>query len=150
MGQPIISSKKTILVVDDTEEFRGFLRELLIHGGYDVVEAENGKKAMNAISLQTPDLLVTDIFMPDGDGIELINTLRVQGMDFPVIALSGGNPGAGYDVSYIEIAKRLGADFGFCKPIDTTVFKSIVASLLDVGAHAKAAMSSNQPSPRRM
>lgn len=79
-----------ILVVDDDREFRRGLAKALCQHGYDVTEAGDGREAMVILRENPQDLVITDINMPEMDGIEILNELRVTKTSVPVIAISGG------------------------------------------------------------
>ena len=79
-----------ILVVDDNAEFRRGLAKALRQHGYDVTEAGDGREAMVLLRGNPQDLVITDINMPEMDGIEVLNELRATGTPVPVIAISGG------------------------------------------------------------
>jgi CheY-like chemotaxis protein len=79
-----------ILVVDDNAEFRRGLAKALRQHGYDVAEAGDGREAMVLLRENPHDLVITDINMPEMDGIEILNELRVTKAPVPVIAISGG------------------------------------------------------------
>ena len=79
-----------ILVVDDNTEFRRGLAKALRQHDYEVAEAADGREAMALLRKDQPDLIITDINMPEMDGIEILNELRVTETSVPVIAISGG------------------------------------------------------------
>jgi CheY-like chemotaxis protein len=96
----------TILVVDDEPELRSSVRAMLETYGYEVVEAADSDAAVAALGAVRPDVILTDIYMPGADGIELINALRTWPEKIPVIAMSGGRIG-GSDA--LAAAEKLGA-----------------------------------------
>ncbi|HZO28937.1 MAG TPA: response regulator [Chloroflexota bacterium] len=96
-----------ILVVDDNASVRTTARALLEAAGYEVVEAESGAAALRTLSSEAVEAVVTDIFMPDTDGIELIHALHRQSPDLPVVAMSGGGYDDGKDV--LAVARLFGA-----------------------------------------
>jgi CheY-like chemotaxis protein len=105
-----------VLLVDDNREVLATLRSMLERLGYDVAVADNGAQAMQRLRRETFDLLITDIFMPEMDGLEII--LEVRKSDSPdlrIIATSGG--GSAGDLSFLEMAMRFGADAQLQKPI---------------------------------
>ena len=108
---------KRILVVDDDEPFRQSLRSLLECEGYAVVEAADGKQALHAVALRVPDLVLTDLVMPEAEGMELIQHLRAEEPEIPIIALTG-DPRARAG-GYLRMAELLGAQRSFDKPVDT-------------------------------
>lgn len=79
-----------ILLADDEPKLRGLFARYLTGLGHEVRIAGNGHEVMTALGDAPADLLITDINMPDMDGIEILTTLRKQGSDIPVIAISGG------------------------------------------------------------
>ncbi len=80
---------ETILVVDDEEKIRQTLRGVLADEGFDVLEAENGRAALDVLSQQVPRLAIVDIWMPEIDGIELVQRMRAQAPQLPIIVISG-------------------------------------------------------------
>lgn len=78
-----------ILVVDDDHELLDSEVRLLTRGGHQVASATNGRKALEFLEGVSVDVVVTDIEMPEMDGIEFINALRAQQPDLPVVAVSG-------------------------------------------------------------
>jgi CheY-like chemotaxis protein len=103
----------TLLVIDDDPAVRGFLRQILSGAGYVVVEAGDGKSGMRKIETQGVELVITDLVMPEQEGLETLQRLRVQRPNLPVIAISGAFGG-----SYLNTARRLGATATLAKPID--------------------------------
>lgn len=105
-----------ILIIDDEKQIRDMLRILFERFGYAVSGAQNGLEALK-IHAQTPaDLIVTDIIMPEQEGLETIRKLREQGGDVKIVAISGG--GIGGAESYLSLAAKLGADATFKKPVE--------------------------------
>jgi UDP-3-O-[3-hydroxymyristoyl] N-acetylglucosamine deacetylase len=80
---------ETILVVDDEANIRRTLRGVLADEGYDVVEAEDGRRALELLEHSLPQLAIVDIWMPEVDGIELVARMRQQAPEVPVIVISG-------------------------------------------------------------
>ena len=105
-----------ILVVDDDDQVRALLKITLQRAGYEVEEASNGKVAGNVYRQNPTDLVITDILMPEMEGIETILELRRDFPDVKVIAISGGGR-LGPDV-YLDLANRCGVLRTFTKPID--------------------------------
>jgi CheY-like chemotaxis protein len=96
-----------ILVIDDEPDMLALLRTLLLGAGYDVAVAANARGALEYLVDHRPDLILTDIFMPDGDGFDLIGVVRRSGLGIPIIAISGGATPIGADP--LDIARQLGA-----------------------------------------
>jgi len=80
---------ETILVVDDEANIRHTLRGVLSDEGYDVVEAADGRRALEMLEHQVPRLAIVDIWMPEVDGIELVERMKRQAPELPVIVISG-------------------------------------------------------------
>jgi DNA-binding response OmpR family regulator len=82
--------KKKILVVDDSEKMRGLIRSILEQDSrFEVEEAANGREALNLIQVESFDLIITDLFMPEMNGRELITKLREESYKIPIIVISG-------------------------------------------------------------
>ncbi len=82
-----------ILLVDDEADFLESLRSILVSEGYEVVCAGTGTKAMHMVREERPDLVLTDILMPDLSGLQLARNIRqVEGEDFPIITMTGYPP----------------------------------------------------------
>ena len=103
-----------ILIIDDDDLFRAMLRQMLETEGYEVVDAPDGKEGTRLYRAKPTDLIITDIVMPDKEGIEIIRELRGDFSEVKVIGISGKGC-VGPDNS-LKIAKRLGAQFTFEKP----------------------------------
>ena len=82
-------SKPQILVVDDEARIRECLGMLLMASGYEVAEAENGINALSQLNKTVPDLMVTDINMPQMSGLELISQVRSRYPAISIVAMSG-------------------------------------------------------------
>jgi UDP-3-O-[3-hydroxymyristoyl] N-acetylglucosamine deacetylase len=80
---------ETILVVDDEEQIRGTLRGVLADEGFTVLEAANGRAALDLLATGSPRLAIVDIWMPEIDGIELVQRMRVRAPEVPIIVISG-------------------------------------------------------------
>jgi CheY-like chemotaxis protein len=102
----------SILVVDDEESVRGFFYEVLTGAGYDVAVASDGSEALAMIRQRPFDLLLTDLVMPEREGLELIMTLRNERPKLRTIAVSGAFGG-----TFLEAAKALGASAVLLKPV---------------------------------
>ena len=104
-----------ILVVDDDERVRTTARALLEAAGFEVVEAESGEVALTVLTSEAVELVLTDIFMPHTDGIELIHALHRDSTNLPIVAMSGGGYDGGKDV--LSVARLLGASAIVQKPL---------------------------------
>jgi DNA-binding response OmpR family regulator len=119
---------KRILIIDDNDQVRSLLREMLELGHYTVIEAPNGDIGARLFRQQPADLVITDIFMPEKEGLETIRELRRDFPDVKIIAISGG--GSRGDLGYLPTAKKLGAHRTFIKPFEMDELLSAVHELL--------------------
>jgi CheY-like chemotaxis protein len=118
----------TILVVDDNDLVRDALALLLARTGHGILEAADGEEALLLIKTSVPDLVVTDILMPEMAGFEMIEKVRKAAPDVKIIAMTGGTPIGPEDL--LQHAARLGANETFAKPIDREKFLESVNRLL--------------------
>ncbi len=118
---------KRILVVDDDEMFRAMLCETLRDAGYEVLDAENGRDAIKIVSGTKLDLVITDLIMPEKEGLETIREITIDYPGIKIIAVSGGLRGGGMD--FLPIAGHMGAARVFRKPLDRKAFLAAVAEL---------------------
>jgi DNA-binding response OmpR family regulator len=103
-----------ILVIDDDAMLRHTITKILRRGGYEVVTAEDGARGMAALRKERPDLVITDIVMPDQEGIQTITQIRREARDTKIIAVSGG--GIVGNVDFLSMAQQLGAHDVLAKP----------------------------------
>jgi DNA-binding response OmpR family regulator len=101
-----------VLLVEDDEAIAAALHRYLEAAGYKSVRAATAQAAIGLLSTAAPDIVVTDIFLQDGDGYQVIAAVRERSADLPIIAVSGGR--AEHDV--LAQAARLGADSTIEKP----------------------------------
>jgi CheY-like chemotaxis protein len=78
----------TILIVDDATFSRRMIRKYLLADNYQILEATNGREALETIDNQTPDCILTDLLMPDMDGFEFLSNLQAQQLKIPTIIIS--------------------------------------------------------------
>src|SRR4051794_10383155 len=95
-----------VLVIDDDPDVRDLMLSLLAEAGHDVVAFANGGGAIDHVRQEHADLLVTDIFMPDVEGLETIREFRRLRPDVPIIAISGIDFDGG---DYLRVARKFGA-----------------------------------------
>lgn len=103
-----------VLVIDDQVHFRELIRKILQDAGHEVIEAQSGKAGVRAFVEHRPDLVITDMFMPEQDGIETLNHIRSAAPDARIIAMSGG--GSRGFTKILEVAEHMGADRTLPKP----------------------------------
>ncbi len=118
-----------ILVVEDDPGLRRVLLSALQNAGYDVHAVENGRDALRAVRERAPAVVITDIVMPDSDGLEVIRLLRTNHPRIRIIAMSGGGIICG--TTYLEIARLLGAHAILRKPILPSDLVHTVGELLE-------------------
>src|SRR5688572_12189200 len=113
-----------ILLIDDDEPFRGMLRMMLTQLGHEVREARDGKEGIASYVREGADLVITDIVMPEKEGLETIMELRRKHGAKKIIAMSGGGHMAPSD--YLRIARQMGATRIIEKPFAS---ESIIAAV---------------------
>jgi two-component system response regulator YesN len=119
-------SKKRILMADDEQRLLDSMKVLIDMLDYEVEVyfANNGKQALKLIKRSDIDLLITDIYMPDMDGLELIREVRKKYSSIKILGISGtGN-------HYLEVAKAFGASYVLNKPFETGKFISTIHKML--------------------
>lgn len=104
----------SILLVDDDEQFRSMLAESLRLAGFSVDEASDGREGLRSYAQLARDLIITDLIMPEKEGLETIQEFRRNYPDARIIAISGGCRNGPYD--YLKVAKALGARKVLAKP----------------------------------
>ena len=117
-----------ILVIDDDDTVRLSVRLSLEDAEHQVDEAADGAAGLERLKIQPADLVVTDIFMPEKEGLETIDEIRRDYPDVKIIAISGG--GCIEPQDYLEIARQLGADRALFKPFDIQLLVDMVDELL--------------------
>lgn len=114
----------TILVVDDEDDVRELLADILSEAGHRVRQAEDGKAAMLRLAELSVDLLITDLIMPEREGLETISRIRTERPEMKIIAMSGS-----FEPSYLRAARLLGADRTLQKPFSFDDVLSTVGQL---------------------
>lgn len=115
----------SILIIEDTEAVRGLFRMILEQAGHVVHEASNGREGVRQFRQAQTDVVITDIYMPDGDGLEVITQLRQEFPTLKILAVSGR---AGQE-EMLSAAKLLGADGILPKPLGVEALLTAVANL---------------------
>lgn len=121
-----------VLIVDDDADARRQLRTLLAANGYSVIEAGNGHIARRLLAENDIDLVVSDIFMPECDGFELIAAIRDMEHPVPVIAMSDHESWTG--LNFFDAANDLGAAAVIEKPFRATAILRLVGETLTFAA----------------
>jgi DNA-binding response OmpR family regulator len=114
-----------ILVADDDAGVRAFLRAVLEGGGYEVTEAADGKQALQGVRARRVDLVITDLVMPEQEGIETIRTLRKEVPGIGIIAISGA-----FNGQFLKTARMMGANVALGKPVDARLLLASVTEVL--------------------
>lgn len=117
-----------VLVIDDEGGMRTLVRRILEGAGHAVLEAENGKAGHRLFAQHSPDLVVTDILMPEKEGIETIRDLRKGHPAVRILAISGG--GSTGQMNYLRMAQALGADAVLPKPFRSAALLETVERML--------------------
>jgi DNA-binding NtrC family response regulator len=117
-----------ILIIDDEVMIRDLLVKILEREGYETITASNGKDGIKTHRENPSDLIITDLLMPEKDGIETME-LRRDSQDVKIIAMSGG--GKIDSETYLEIAKTMGAIETIAKPFDLRTLLKKVQELLE-------------------
>ncbi|MCS6925392.1 MAG: response regulator [Candidatus Binatia bacterium] len=119
---------KRILLIEDEAPVRQVMRHMLESGGYAVIEAEHGAAGLQELRTQTVDLVITDLFMPEKEGIETIRELRKTYPTVKILAVSGG--GRSGRMVFLANALHLGAHRTLAKPFSRQELLDTVAALL--------------------
>ncbi|MBF0309779.1 MAG: response regulator [Magnetococcales bacterium] len=119
-----------ILIIDDDQAIRVLLRQILEGEGYEVLEAANGLAGLQVVHEEMLDLVVTDMLMPEGDGIEVILELQRLHPGVRVIAISAG--GKGLSASFnLHVARDFGAFRTLAKPFSPAEVRTVVRRALE-------------------
>lgn len=119
-----------ILVIDDDEQIRSMLRQMLERAGHHVFLASNGIEGIRLYRQEPTDLIITDIIMPEKEGLQTIRELRREFPALKVIAISGG--GAKGNMDFLPAAKMFGAKRIITKPFKTRVMLNTVREVLEL------------------
>ena len=118
-----------IMVVDDEEAVREILRAMLERESHSVVEAENGKVALDRLQEEQADVVVADLFMPEMDGLQLITKLREESPETKVVAISGSVYERRH--RFLEIAGRMDSVRTLAKPFTAQEVQEVVREVLE-------------------
>jgi CheY-like chemotaxis protein len=116
-----------ILVIDDEPQIRRLIARILNGVGHVVHPANNGKDGIALFHRVHPALVITDIVMPDMDGLEMIRELHQEAPAIPILAISGGGPAV-----YLRAATGLGARAALAKPFGAAELLAVVERLLNI------------------
>lgn len=116
-----------ILLIDDTEEVRRLFRMVLEQAGYAVREASSGSEGIRLFRESPSDIVITDMYMPDGDGFDVLRTLRSEVLVPKIIVLSGQLG----QTEMLSAAKFMGADLVLPKPVAIEALLMAVKTVSD-------------------
>jgi YesN/AraC family two-component response regulator len=126
-----------ILIIDDETQIRSMLRLMLERVGYEIAEAPDGIEGIRQYRENPADLIITDLIMPNKDGIGMIIDLKKEFPKVKIIAISGG--GVNRPEGYLDGAKKLGATRTLTKPIDRDeMLKAVKETLQETAAPAES------------
>jgi len=117
-----------ILVIDDEPAILLMIKKMIEKAGHEVDIALNGREGLELFELNCPDLIITDIIMPQKEGLEIILELRKKHPALKIIAISGG--GRFGPEGYLPSAKLFGANMIFQKPLIQKEFMEAISKLL--------------------
>ena len=120
-----------ILIIDDNRVVRKLVRQFLADAGHVLYEAEDGKIAQRIFDKEPIDLVITDIFMPEKEGLEVIRDIRQGARPIAIIAISGSGRLGGPDV--LKFARDLGANVTLTKPFTRDQLLEAVRTCLPAG-----------------
>lgn len=118
-----------ILLLDDEEALLRLMADVLEHDGHEVITSTDGRRSEEHNLITTLDLVVTDLMMPNSDGLEVVRNVRGIHPDLKILAISGG--GRAVNQNYLPAAQAMGADDILHKPFRPSAFLEKVKSLLD-------------------
>jgi CheY-like chemotaxis protein len=118
----------SVLVIDDNDPFRSTTALWLRRHGYQVVEAANGKEGVKALETMVPDIILTDILMPEQDGLETIQMVRKKHPKIRIVAMSGGMLDGRVD--FLPIAQKFGANHVMPKPFSGSELLLVLEKLM--------------------
>jgi type II secretory ATPase GspE/PulE/Tfp pilus assembly ATPase PilB-like protein len=123
--EPILTAQATILVVEDEEGTRFLLDQLLSKAGYRVIRASDGGEALLKLGAEAIDLILSDIYMPNLDGLKLLEILNQHEMDIPVVLLTG-EPSPGVEAR----GREMGVAAYLRKPVQRDVLLESIEEIL--------------------
>lgn len=119
-----------ILVIDDDAVMRLTIQGTLKKHGYETLMAENGEEGLKLYKAEKPDIVITDMLMPNKEGLETISEIRAINPQAKIVAMSGG--GSMHNMSFLQLAKKLGANHLLTKPVKPEQLLVAVESLIEL------------------
>jgi DNA-binding response OmpR family regulator len=124
-GPTPTSVRKSILVVEDDPTVRTLIKRVLSRSGFDVTDVADGRHAIDAARATDFDLVITDLVMPELEGLETIRTLKRERPSVEILAVSGAYGGA-----FLHAAELLGARATLAKPFDVDALVAAVEGIV--------------------
>lgn len=121
---------KKIIIIDDDIQCNRMVFRILENAGYEVCAAFNGVEGLKMFKQERPDLVITDLYMPEKEGLETIRELRQADEKIRILAISGGSLNINVD-EMLETAEMFGADDIMAKPLHLETFLHKVNTLLN-------------------
>lgn len=121
--------QKSILIIDDEEAMRIMLMQMLGRENYHCLSANNGRQGLEILRKSPVDLVITDIIMPDKEGLETIIDIRKIDSRIPIVAISGGGQLGPH--AYLDMALEFGADAVFVKPLERRKFLDAIKQFFE-------------------
>ncbi len=128
-GKPRLMNSRSILVVDDEAELRDVVTRVLMDAGHRITTAEDGREAIARMEKETFDLVLTDVIMPEKDGMQVITEARRRLPQVKIVAMSGG--GHIPRDQYLRIATGLGAHAVLEKPFTSRELIDTVSAVFE-------------------
>lgn len=125
-----------ILLIDDEIEIRRTIGEMLRRLGHEVIAVADGVAGVEALDWSHIDLIITDIMMPERDGLEVIAHIRCLGLAVPIVVISGGQ--LGKNLSQFRYAEELGATVSLPKPFSLSKLRSTIEAVLSGSGYMPA------------
>lgn len=124
---------KKILVIDDDLQFNKMVCMILVDAGYEVRSAYDGSEGVKMFRQERSDLVITDLYMPEKEGLETIMELRQEDSRIKILVMSGGSPHMNMSEMF-NMAELFGADAALPKPFAMGVFLQRVKALVESGS----------------
>lgn len=138
----------TILIIDDDPTILMLFKTYLERKGFAVIVASDGKEGLRQEKRYEPDLIITDIMMPEMDGLEILHAIRSARPELPVIAISGGTLNGG--INFLSAAKKLGACSILKKPVSmANLLETVTAMMPQAASPSPEGLFRNHPQPIR-
>ena len=119
----------SILLVDNDDQFRTMLSEVLTRAGYQVQEASDGQQAIESYASHPTDLVITDLVMPEKEGLEMIVEFKRLYAGAKIIAIPGGGRRGAQD--YLKMASAFGAQRALAKPFSHAEILEAISQVLE-------------------